>query len=74
MKSRFEKGQEIYQISVQSKKIYKHTVKSCGLQKLTLVSDSYHGNIRPTEKDGDYLVYHSTEAEALKELDKHNLN
>ena len=67
---RFTKGQEIYRICSVDKEITKVIVKSCGLKKLTLISDSYHGHISPNQVNDGYLTYHSTLEEAQKELNK----
>lgn len=67
---RFAKGQEIYSICIIDNKINKVIVKSCGLKKLTLISDSYHGHISPNQVNDGYLTYHSTIEEAKKELNK----
>jgi hypothetical protein len=67
---RFTKGQEIYRICSVDKEITKVIVKSCGLKKLTLISDSYHGHISPNEISDGFLTYHSTLEEAQNELNK----
>ena len=67
---RFTKGQEIYRICSVDNEITKVIVKSCGLKKLTLISDSYHGHISPNQINDGYLTYHSTLEEAQNELNK----
>mgnify|MGYP003625586506 CR=1 FL=1 len=66
----FIKGQEIYSICSIDNKINKVIVKSCGLKKLTLISDYYHGHISPNQVNDGYLTYHLTIEEAKKELNK----
>ena len=67
---RFTKGQEIYRICSVDNEITKVIVKSCGLKKLTLISDYYHGHISPNQINDGYLTYHSTLEEAQNELNK----
>ena len=67
---RFTKGQEIYRICSVDNEITKVIVKSCGLKKLTLISDCYHGHISPNQINDGYLTYHSTLGEAQNELNK----